>query len=545
MDKWIEAGLVSDFENKDRKTISGAVVFYDGKEFTACENRCPHMGYPMNKGTVRDGVVTCAWHNWQFDMQSGGCYRGACDDLQVYPVKIENDKVYISIAPPYEHFAMQAARLVEGMMTSDRFLQAKAIALMLKCEGTVEDVVMVALEQAFRHSQSNHRNFQAVYELQAIGDAMDLAEHFSPREQVAILLQGIMAAAGPSGDRTAVTTLPEDAILLSKIKNLLSRYSLDSSPIAIERLLMNSLEQGMAEDAERHILEIVTEPDFLPVREALVCCSAISYFSKHLDLSKFKPAFYAWTIANRRAEPDMETGLAIKWLREHRKEICSSTFIKNAALLDVDEVQNAVSGNSADEIFENILSFLNAGVAIESLLNSFSLIAARRFSRLPVNNGGLWNTATEGIRYVHALRRMNDGGLDLFSIKALFHIAFYFFRSRWIKFAGKWPDRELSATGTFLDNFEQNNVKASVSSALKIVAEKKEGWQKELLGPLLKEDNSTLQLNTISAVLAEIQHQQEWQHYISGLVTYACDMKLGQNVNSAAKFGRSYLSEAT
>ena len=81
MEGWIAAGSLTDFENSDRKTVAGAVIFYDGKDFTACENRCPHMGYPMNKGTVRDGVVTCAWHNWQFDMKSGGCYRGSCDDL--------------------------------------------------------------------------------------------------------------------------------------------------------------------------------------------------------------------------------------------------------------------------------------------------------------------------------------------------------------------------------------------------------------------------------------------------------------------------------
>jgi len=545
MSKWIEVSSVEDFENKDRKTVAGAVVFYDGQEFTACENRCPHMGYPMNKGTVRDGVVTCAWHNWQFDMQSGGCYRGACDDLQVYPVKVENGKVFVEIAEPYEHFAMQAGRLVEGMMTSDRFLQAKAIALMLKCGGAVEDVVMVAIEQAYRHSQSNHRNFQAVYELQAIGDALDLSKYFTPRQQVGILLQGIMAAAGPSGDRTSVTTLPEDAILLSKITKMLSRYAIDSSPIAIERLLMNASEQGMGQDAERHILEIVTEPDFLPVREALVCSSAINYFGDNLDIARFKPALYSWTIANRRAEPDIETSAAISWLRDNRAEICNADFLENSKNIDVDEVQEAVSCNSAEEVFQNILLFLKNGVEINSLLNSFSLISARRFSRIPVNNGGLWNTATEGIRYVHSLRRMNEKGLAEFSIKALFHMGFYFFKSRWIKFSGKWPERDINGVKPYSKSFEENQLKDAVNSALSLVEEKAEGWQKELLEPILKEDNSTLQLNTISAVLGEIEHQEEWQHYISGLVTYACDMKMGQNVNSAAKFGRSYLSEAT
>lgn len=34
-------------------------------------NKCPHMGMPLAKGTVRDGVVTCPWHGAKFDVCSG------------------------------------------------------------------------------------------------------------------------------------------------------------------------------------------------------------------------------------------------------------------------------------------------------------------------------------------------------------------------------------------------------------------------------------------------------------------------------------------
>lgn len=542
MEGWIEAGSVKDFEDTDRKTISGAVIFYDGEKFTACENRCPHMGYPMNKGTVRDGVVTCAWHNWQFDMQSGGCYRGACDDLQVYPVKVEGDKVFVQIQDPYDHFAMHAGRLVEGMLTSDPYLQAKAIALMLKSGGEAQDVVMVALEQAVRHSQTNHPNFQAVYELQAIGDSYQLSENFSNRELVAVLLQGIRMAAGPSGDRLSVTSLPENSILLDKVKALLSRYAIDSSQIGIERLLINSYEQNYGTDVEKHILEIVTEAEFLAVREAFVCCSAISYFGSKLDIERFKPAYYAWSVGNRRVEPDIETSLAINWLKKNRETIVNENFMNNSAAVDVNQVQAMVSGNSFEQSFDNLLKLLQEGAGIKPLLDAFSLICARRFSRIPINNGGLWNTATEGIRYIHALRRMFDKSPGAYCVKALFHMTFYFFKSRWVKFSGEWKGSYGEGESYFADSFAENDVKAAVDAALTLVEMKEAGWEKELLAPLLAEDNSTLQLNTISAVLSEIEFQSEWQPYISGLVTYACDMKMGQNVTSAAKFGRSYLS---
>ena len=69
MDKWVEVGPVTDFEPHQQKNAKGVVVFNTNDGFYSCESRCPHMGYPMNKGTIREGVVTCAWHNWQLPGQ--------------------------------------------------------------------------------------------------------------------------------------------------------------------------------------------------------------------------------------------------------------------------------------------------------------------------------------------------------------------------------------------------------------------------------------------------------------------------------------------
>src|SRR4051812_43651097 len=37
---------------------------------------CPHEGYPLSQGVVRDGVLTCKWHNWKFDLATGECRFG-------------------------------------------------------------------------------------------------------------------------------------------------------------------------------------------------------------------------------------------------------------------------------------------------------------------------------------------------------------------------------------------------------------------------------------------------------------------------------------
>ena len=70
----------SDFVEGEGKpfTVEGthlAVFLYEGK-FQAVDNRCPHMGYPMSQGSIRDGVLICHWHHWEFDLKTGGCLQG-------------------------------------------------------------------------------------------------------------------------------------------------------------------------------------------------------------------------------------------------------------------------------------------------------------------------------------------------------------------------------------------------------------------------------------------------------------------------------------
>jgi hypothetical protein len=42
-------------------------VFYHNGEVYAIENRCPHVGYPLETGSVRNGVLTCIWHQARFE----------------------------------------------------------------------------------------------------------------------------------------------------------------------------------------------------------------------------------------------------------------------------------------------------------------------------------------------------------------------------------------------------------------------------------------------------------------------------------------------
>ena len=66
----------------------------------ACNNRCPHEGYPLVEGVLEgDCVLTCNWHNWKFDLKTGATLYGG-DNLRVYPAKVEDGAVWLDIRDP-------------------------------------------------------------------------------------------------------------------------------------------------------------------------------------------------------------------------------------------------------------------------------------------------------------------------------------------------------------------------------------------------------------------------------------------------------------
>src|SRR5690625_467682 len=74
----IHACSLSKLKAKDRLVVRGAdrpvAVFYNEGDVCAVDNRCPHMGFPLAKGTCRDGKITCHWHHARFDAQSGSTF---------------------------------------------------------------------------------------------------------------------------------------------------------------------------------------------------------------------------------------------------------------------------------------------------------------------------------------------------------------------------------------------------------------------------------------------------------------------------------------
>jgi toluene monooxygenase system ferredoxin subunit len=74
------------------------LVHVDG-EVRAYDNRCPHRAWPLERGALVDGVLTCANHRYTFDVATGrGIEPGDCD-LVAYPCRVDDDGT-VAVAVP-------------------------------------------------------------------------------------------------------------------------------------------------------------------------------------------------------------------------------------------------------------------------------------------------------------------------------------------------------------------------------------------------------------------------------------------------------------
>ncbi|WP_240548324.1 non-heme iron oxygenase ferredoxin subunit [Paenibacillus lignilyticus] len=67
-------------------------------DFYATDGYCTHEKVHLEGGLVMGSTIECPKHNGRFDIATGEPVRKpACKALQTYPVKVQNDKVYIQL----------------------------------------------------------------------------------------------------------------------------------------------------------------------------------------------------------------------------------------------------------------------------------------------------------------------------------------------------------------------------------------------------------------------------------------------------------------
>jgi nitrite reductase/ring-hydroxylating ferredoxin subunit len=96
------------------------------------DNRCPHMGFPLDKGSVKDGILTCYWHYARFDLVTGGAFDQFADDVRAFPVEVRGDEIWVDVAPKVDAKAHQRERLQVGLERDLPLVIGKAVLTLLE-----------------------------------------------------------------------------------------------------------------------------------------------------------------------------------------------------------------------------------------------------------------------------------------------------------------------------------------------------------------------------------------------------------------------------
>ena len=140
------AGSLEELKAKGRLVVHGGhrpiLVIYDRGRVFALDNRCPHMGFPLERGSVEDGILTCHWHHARFDLESGCTFDLWADDVPICPVEVRNGEVWVKTtfghADPAAHWRQ---RLADGLAHDLGLVIAKAVHGQLAADVPQADIV--------------------------------------------------------------------------------------------------------------------------------------------------------------------------------------------------------------------------------------------------------------------------------------------------------------------------------------------------------------------------------------------------------------------
>ena len=126
-------------------TMPVLVVWHDGEAF-AIEDRCPHLGFALHKGTIESGMITCHWHHARFDLVSGCTLDPWADDAVGFAVELVGDDVMISPRRTEASLERSVERLRKGIELNLTLVIAKAVHALVELPGGEQEAIRVAYE---------------------------------------------------------------------------------------------------------------------------------------------------------------------------------------------------------------------------------------------------------------------------------------------------------------------------------------------------------------------------------------------------------------
>ena len=401
----------------------------------ATDNQCPHMGYPLVRGRVRRGVLSCDWHGWSYDMEGGGCFTGGCDDLATFPVEVRNGDIYVDVASGGKkrddaHFLL----LKEGLLTTDNWTLSKAIAIMLAKGVSEEETLELMVKHMGRHVSTDQDAFNGGRKLAMLMNGVKVARMYDPEDRLIPLMLAAEGAAGRLGDRPDRRPLPPP-IDWQKLEDWIRVFTADKEWEGIEKCLITARRLGGQDKKIVPLLfECAVQPFFINHSRNLINLGHLAELLERFGWELTEELVCnlgAKILGEGRGRPSELHREAIQKLEE-----ISPLFdeLPQGPSVDYDEdkFSAALVSGDLDEVFDTLTEMLTAGVPINDLATTMVMMAGDRMARTPVNMSPGWWDLQEEMELGTTVRKVLRYGGTKVAAKALYLAAWRFFENRWL-----------------------------------------------------------------------------------------------------------------
>jgi nitrite reductase/ring-hydroxylating ferredoxin subunit len=225
----------------DRRVL---IVEHEG-EVRALDNRCPHMGFPLHRGTLDDGILTCHWHHARFEL-SGGCALDLfADDVPTFDTVVVDGSVRVAPAPrARDERAHALAKLEQGLEHQLSLVLAKASIALQETDSRTE-----ALRRAAGFGVVNRERGWSSG-LSILTCLANLMPHLAPPDRPRALFHGLVhvaasTAGSPPSFDIAPMVEPDDAP--ERLLGWFRRFVETRSEDAAERVLATAIDTGLTE----------------------------------------------------------------------------------------------------------------------------------------------------------------------------------------------------------------------------------------------------------------------------------------------------------
>jgi len=432
-------------------TVDGRVIalFNTGSLIFAVDNRCPHMGFPLDRGTVKDCILTCHWHHARFDLTSGGTFDQWADDVRVYPVKVEHDEIMVDVAEHHDQHRHRLNRLRDGMERNISLVIGKSVIALMDRANDAREPFRIGLEFGVRYRRDGWGAG-----LTTLTCMMNLLATLAPEDRPRALFHGLSSVANDTDGnppRFQVRPLPESS----------------ADRAALKRWFREFVEVRDAEGAERCIASAVragSQP-----REVADMLFAAATDHRYLSIGHVvdftNKAFEALDHAGWELAEPVLASLARSYAMGDRMEesnawrnpidlivILERAFESLGAALEAgqragerpgvrDELIPILLGDDPQAIVDAMLAALSEGCPGAELAGAVAYAAALRIARFPTSNEfGDWDTAHHSFTFSNAVSQAMRRAPSAELLRAVFDAAMSVYLDRFLNVpAAKLP----------------------------------------------------------------------------------------------------------